>query len=312
MDLKVLNILFNYKGTLSAREFRVGLVVLFMTLGVYFSIFLRTPIASAIFGNVLSGEYSSYYILRNILINFVPSLIPLQLILSYCTFILCVKRMRFFSSNSIITIFSGLFNYLFFSLFVSIYYLMDDSTRFSSELPLKIIAIIFGILFIIGLINLLFLTRKTEDENYDDEDEEGKLNIENYALKIGKLMLYFAIIMLIFAVLSALISETSNNSRQALLIIRNIFANIILLILYIRYVIRRVKDAGISQVWVVAIFGTYLFSLVINLIIDFHFHKYHIYSNLIFTSISNLFLASQFLLFLLPSKKETTTQDTIE
>ena len=306
MDLKVLNILFNYKGEISAKEFRIGIVILFMTLGVYFSILLRNPIASIVDGGLFVETNDTYFILRNIFINFVPNLIPMQLILFYCSFVLAIKRMRAFSNNCAIISLSGLINYLFFCALVSFYFFVEESFKSYNDFLINTIAIILYGIILIGLIYILFLARKKEGENNYEKDEKGKLSIENYALKIGKLMLYSAIITPILIIILLPMTYAFHSAQIISTIIPMIFG-IIIFCFYIRYVIRRMRDAGISQIWIAVIFGVYFFSLTINLIFNFHFKESRIYSNLIFLAIHYLFIAFQFILFLLPSKQEPTS-----
>jgi Protein of unknown function (DUF805). len=306
MDLKVLNILFNYKGTISAREFRVGLVVIFMTLGAYFTLIIQSPIDSIlknIFDRSIEGNY---FILNNIFINFVPKLIPIKFILCYCSIVLCIKRMRSFSSNRAIISLSGLSNYLFFCLFLSLNNLTTEFSRYLEKSSIIIISIIFGIIFLAGIINIIYLIREKENEECYIEQYDRKLNIEGFALKIGNLMIYIFAISLIWLSLNYLFIRKSYNT-QIIIYIIDLILNLIYLIFYLQFISRRLRDAGKSQVWIAAIFGAYFFFLAINLIVSFHFSNYFIYSSIIFAMVANLFIASQFILFLLPSKEESTS-----
>ena len=306
MDLKVLKILFNYKGEISAKEFRIGIVIIFMTLGAYFALSTQDPM-KIIFENMFYNNIDNeYFRLKDIFIYFVPNLIPVQFILIYCSFVLGIKRMRSFSSNRTLIILSGLFNYLFFCSFLSFNYLSIALSRYFDTTQVIIIAIIFCIILIVGLINILCLIREKEDEECYIEQYDKKLNIESFALKIGNLIIYIFAISLIYTILSYLFSRNSYNTRVFINIL-NTIVNIIFLILYIRYIVRRVRDAGKSHIWIVAILGSYIISIGNLIIAGFYFPKYFFYSSMIYITVSHLVVASQFILFLLPSKEESTS-----
>jgi len=88
MDKSILNLLFNYKGIITHREFRAGITILFLLIVIdiiYMAIYRTTFIPIAEMG---LDQQSSFVEYLNVTSSFIPSLIPSSFLLTYTAFIL--------------------------------------------------------------------------------------------------------------------------------------------------------------------------------------------------------------------------------
>lgn len=307
MDKTILNLLFNYKGTVNYREFRAGIAILFMLMGTYLNLFVFnyiTTLITAKSGDMMWLGTSNMY--NQITNSFTPNLVPIWFIISYSSFVLAVKRVRVLTNKPLVAMAAGILNYLFFASIIALVtleiYMAEKADLFQFVTPFFIYTI--RVLFAIGLIKLIFLCIYKNTEQVSVSYQPKRLDASGYAIKIGKLMLISICASFVIGfVLRFLILQ--NAISYAGLQIISILSSLIILFFYARYSAFRLWDAAVSIWWLVVVAGIYC--VLVGLKIWFN-QKYQtnftLYYNTLFAIATSFFVAAQYGLFLLPSKKE--------
>lgn len=287
MEKNILNILFNYKGSITYREFRAGIIILFSLIGVSF--YAQMYYQNTSFDSFFVQSFLAHYILQ-----LAP---PISFMLSYCAIILTIKRMRMLNMNKFFTVASSILTYLFFS---SLLTLVTFNDVYFEKITVKSILIIIIItLFVIGIINIIFLWVRRSNELLSHPKIHGKLTAIDYSMEIG-ILIVVSIIINTFIYILLSYSKGSQMSISFLYIIAIIFY-ITIFVLYIKACIYRLKDAGINVSWLIITYIVFLLILAIKLMIARS--KISPFFEVFYLSATNIFIAAQYLLFLLPSKK---------
>jgi len=302
MDKTILNLLFNYNGTISYREFRVGISVIFMLAGTYMSSFFNQIHASIIAGRI-SSEWLASNVLYNQLTNsFTPNLVPVWFIVSYSSFALAMKRVRMLNNSRTIAIASGITNYLFFASFIALLtigvFLADTQQNEICRYITPILIYIIIAFFVIGVANLIYLYTRRGAEQSCSFYQKGRLDVSEYSIKMGNLMGVLIIISIIISVILFL-SDFANT------ILISGLCSLIPLFFYIKYSIYRLRDANISIFWLVGVLIVYFIMFGLKILTNLHFpNNLTLYYNTLFAIVTSFFIATQYILFLLPTKNE--------
>lgn len=311
MDKSMLNLLFNYKGTISHREFRVGITILFLLVIIDFillSVWQSTNSAIAAMG---VEQISSIFEYNNIAAPFIPLLVPSQFIFTYTSFVLSLKRMRALSLKRNIAVLSGVSNYLFFASTTSLLLhlkmnVFNDTKMYQQDMlyvtPTVITIIV--VFFVVGLLNLIVCAKAGGNVNTIPVTR-GRLDPYGYVIQLGNVMGFATAFFILFTGL-IIISPALLKYPMLITIISRI-AILITLIFFITYTIRRLKDAGVRISLFITIAGVYIALIVFRYwMISAQHPMLYAFSSL-FSAATNLLIAAQFLLFLLPSKSNEQT-----
>lgn len=312
MDKTILNLLFRYEGRISYREFRAGTTLLFLLVGTHLGLVLNSALTTAIAGRMGGADWLAANTMYNqIMRNFTPDLVPVWFIVSYSSFVLAAKRIRELNGNRTTAMVSGIVNYLFFASFITLLTLsayqteLREHTMYMSFItPALIYAVITC--FVAGVANLLFLCIRREAEPSYPLPEKGYLDAIGYSIKLGNLMGIAAMVsMAISLVLSYL------DLFGLLLLYSSVsqviagLCSLVFLFFYIQYSLYRLKDAHVSVVWLIAVMSVYFvlfgFQIWLNLHIQNNLTAYY---NTLFGIVTSFFIAAQYALFVLPSKKD--------
>lgn len=308
MDKTILNLLFNYKGAITSREFRTGIAVVILSMGVYFG-----STADTFFINTIAGRGGVTWIYTISVYNqvvhfFTPHLVPVLFIISYSSFILGVKRIRMLTNNRTIKVASGVLNYLLFASFMTLSTLVVYMGN-KVEYDISTLSIILCILLLMGVVNFVYLCIQKPSEPLVPSCPEGQLDISGYSIKFGKLML-------VAAVVSGIMGVIFSGLGTALKLFPAIFFSsgigVVVLFFYIKYSVYRLKDAGISVLWLVCIIVVYLAMVGLKIWLNLcHMNVLTLYYNIIFAIASSFFTLAQYALFLLPSRRVCRVEDSI-
>ena len=316
MDKTIINLLFNYKGTISSREFRAGMSVLFMTLGCYIYTMLNN-----IFPNIMMQEtamIASYSVYGQIISSYIPQMIPIGFILTVPSFLLTFKRARTFFDNKGILILSGILNFLFFSSIVAPMLIASFiGSHFSeaiTESVFQYMLLACSIILVLGFINIIILALpgKSEPKTTKPTAIVG-LDVLSYTLKVGNLI---GISTGIYIILSFLFAMGPAFQAALVLLVTEekfvylplMFLLIILSGFHIKYSVSRLKNAGISVLWLVGVLTGYVVLVAISIWVGFHKHGLICFVfNTVLLIATNFFLASQYLLLLLPTKRKVVS-----
>lgn len=307
MDKSILNLLFNYKGIITHREFRAGITILFLLIVIdiiYMAIYRTTFIPIAEMG---LDQQSSFVEYLNVTSSFIPSLIPSSFLLTYTAFILSYKRMRALSEKRFPAVLSGLSNYLFLAsipalLMFVISQTLDYSMYNNNRLYLTpTVVTIIALLFVIGLINIIICAKGGSNPE-PTHSSKGRLDPLSYIMKLGNILgcaSAFVILLTGLTLTSPILLKypvlTSIIYRIAILIT---------LIFYIIYTYRRVKDAGVSVAVFISVMGAYAALIATRYWMISSQHSLLFVFSTLFSTATNLLAAAQFLMFLLPSKNK--------
>ena len=313
MDKTILNILFNYKGTITYREFRVGITILFMLVGTYLSMRIITSISSIVVGQMGSKIWLlSSTIYNQITNSFIPNLVPVWFIVSYSSFMLAVKRIRLLNNSRTIAVISGIINYLFFASFIALIALemyKDNISQEAIQVPTSSLIYMIYALFVIGFANLIYLCIWKKSEQICCSYPPKRLDVSGYALKLGTLMLMVTCASIVPYVI--LMSLNALNIDWYALYSSKIHAicilcgSLIILFFYIKYSIYRLKDTEISMLWLISVLLIYSVMVGLRIWINLYFQSnLMLYYNTVFAIATSFVVAAQYILFLLPSKEE--------
>jgi hypothetical protein len=306
MDKTILNLLFNYKGTVTYQEFRAGIIILFMLVGCYLSSLLNAAlvnVASSQFGYAWLASFSMY---AQVTASYIPNLVPVWFIVSYASFVLALKRMRALDMDRPVAIFSGITNYLFFASFVALIILLLMQYGFKTAqkdymaMITPVLPFVIEGLVVIGLVNLIFLCIRRDTEQNKLPQTKGRLDILGYIMKLGKLMAVTTTLSIIFVIIIVIMNLITGNI-EVIYLTSGVLC-IITLIFYIKYAIYRLWDAGISIFWLVGIMGGYIALAILRVwMAGTQHHLFYIY-NTLFAIATSFFIAAQFVMLLLPTK----------
>lgn len=310
MDKTILNLLFNYKGTITYRECRVGTAILFMLAGTYLATMLNATLGNMIAGRVSMEWLAANSIYTQVTNSFTPTLVPAWFIVSYSSFVLATKRIRALSHPPAVGIASGIVNYLFFASLISSFCLgalMPDLAEQRTYLMFVTPALIYTILAFLaaGVANLIFLCFRRNSEEFDPEYPTRRLDASGYAIKLANLMAISAIVSVIAGIcldkLGYPLFDTFLYSPE----IQYVFGlfGLVTLIFYITYSIYRLKDAQVSVLWLIGAMVIYLALFGFRIWLNMNFAQAPTaYFNTLFAMLSSFFVAVQYMLFLLPTK----------
>jgi hypothetical protein len=311
MDKTILNLLFNYNGTITYREFRAGISILFMLMGTYLIQFFDSVLTNFIVVKI--GGYEWFALSETygqIVSSFIPNFVPAWFIVSYSSFVLTMKRVRMLNNNRTVTVILGIVNYLFFASFVALITLGISMPGMQlNELYMSIIKPVFYLVIaflVFGLANLIYLCARRESEYSYFPCQKGRLDVLTYSVKIGNLIGITIILNIIISVILVLsdVSLSSKNVQYILLLY-----SLIIFFFYIRYSICRLKDANISILWLVSILIIYFIMLGLKIWTNVHFMgNLTLCYNTLFAVATSFFIALQYILFLLPTKNNNTAR----
>lgn len=305
MDKMVLKLLFNWHGSLTYKQFRGAAVILFMLIGSYFTLMLTGLLANLIMGKLGSEWIASFSTYSRVIESFFPTLVPVGFVLSYSSFIVAFKRMRFLSASRAIRVFSGIVNYLFFASCIAMVMSLGHNLPFSPiEGLMQSVQTIVSIIFFIGLIHFIFLSaaHKGEDGNFPVRMYNGRINIPGYILKIGNLILVTVPVVLVVIVLFIEPEGVSFfTDKFGFYVLGGI--SIITLFFYLKYTIFRLRHAGVSIYWLVGIVGFYSGLILVEIFLVFGMMKQMVFFSFALIDIATrILIAFQYLLFFLPEK----------
>ena len=305
MDKTVLNILFNYNGKITAREFRVGSTIMFLAIGVYINVVFENMLTSVISARFGTEYLYSHIMFKSIMSTYVPHLVPTSFILAYSAFVLGLKRVRSLTENCAVSLLSGIVNYLFFASILAFIQLSGSSIDSYQTYPFTpYLLIIIATLIVIGIANLIVLSIAKQSENSKQPQIYRRLDILSFALKLEKLIAISILIgVAVFVIFLTnpfifLLLKAFHIDIVAVILLLG------LLFFYIKYIIYRLHDAGKSVWWLVGILGAYLIVTALRVYIMHIFAEIFYIFDIFYSIVTNLFIASQFILFLLPSKEE--------
>lgn len=317
MDKTILNLLFNYKGQITYREFRAGTTILFMLIGTHLGLFLNTALTSVIAGRMGDSEWlSANVIYSQIMSNFTPNLVPVWFIVSYSSFVIAAKRIRELNRNRTIKIISGIVNYLFFASFITLitmgmYHIeLTEPKMYMSFITPGLICTVITF-FVVGVANLIFLCIRRESEQSYVSHKKRYLGVIGYTIKLGNLMGITVIVSIVISI--ALIFL---NLLDSLLFYSSILqvivglCSLVPLFFYVKYSIYRLKDANIPVVWLIAVVSIYFVLFGFQIWLTLHIqNNLTVYYNTLFSIITSFFIAAQYSLFLLPTKNDERRLD---
>jgi len=264
---KIIDLLFNFKGNISGREYIAMLILIFIGINAYF-----IPDFLRIHNSVESFPYLRGY--------YHPVKCFYIFLMVYSSIVISLKRARTKSQPIAWGWIAGIFTYLMFWSWQQIVYLSIDSRQIynNDKIPLFYIAtLILGIIFVIVL-----SIKSNNDEKTDIKD--------NYHFTgIDYLITYF-IIAIFMIIATVLFPSTVSNYHSSSMLQLMIWIAFLGLLIY--YSIQRIKDAKRSIGWV---FAAYI--LLIGLVIVY------LFTRLAFIiSIIQYIVFLRFVLVALPSK----------
>lgn len=303
MDTTILKLLFNYKGTITAREFRVGMAIVFLLIGVYVDLYLDMNLLNTVAGRTGVSwliKVSSY---GGITQHYAPQLVPAVFIISYSSFILAMKRFRVLSTNRIMGVISGVMNYFFVTSFMALILLGVYSSNTVEEMReiISYLTIISSVLFVIGGANFVYLILTLVEASSECTYPSKRLDASGYSIKMGNLMALIAAISLMasvfFEYVSALLVFSFYGQVIAGLLI------VVMIAFSLKYMAYRLKDAGVSVLWLVGVLVAYLLFWGLRMVLNLYYpNGWTLCYNTLFSIIKSFFVLAQFTLFLLPTK----------
>ena len=312
---------FDYRGTLTRREYWAGLIFLLMLLILNIFSYNTLKTSNNFSFNffqisedipTLSSIASINYFINNI---FSISL-PFSFITLYCCIVITLKRSKLLIKNRYIPIFMGIILFLLFNTMLVFILISINNTGIkadSSEIFvsfLKILVLFILLMIVSNLFIIIRLSKKTDNES--EVINETKHSTLNTLFSIGKLILIlfsFLIIVTIFFAISDDIKSLVHN--QIYTYISDI-ANIIGAVVLIYILVKRTTDARIDSNNVYIPLLCYIFiyftTIILPSIYDVFFVRFpFIYKTIeiILNYANMLCIIGMFTLIGLPSKKRS-------
>lgn len=250
-------LLFDYRGSISRREYWAGIIVAFMCFGMsqqdsLLSYFVTTRILE------IDNEHNFVY---NHIINFIvnPSFdihFPFRFISLYIFINITIKRGRTLSFPLAKSLLIGLFTYLMNSCSSGIAYFasyMSSGISAFSEVSgdndsiIKIFPVVCYIIIFIGIGCIIYMSICKTDS--DRKDEIKRCNTVNSLVAIGKITLIYALAVIICVILCIVFSNL-RDIPENIMILCGILVFIYTCV-FIYILMKRAKDAEINPVYVV-------------------------------------------------------------
>lgn len=310
MDKTILNILFDWRGSITSREFRAGLSVLFLSLSAALILYIGQLLFTVTSGYMGSEYLIRFNHLRDILYTFIPNLIPVYFILSYSSFVLVVKRMRKFTSNIFFIVLAGIAGFAFFASFFSLqkigmYALDTESSGYGRDILKPLIStlnpIILGLMLIGLIVIIILMTLRKEGP----KEFVKRFDVIKYALCLGNLMaisIGISTLLILACIIFGEIFLLYLAYNHWVLYVFIGIPHLVLFIFFIIGVIARLKDAGRSFWWAIGSIGGFFAITVLAICgIKWYWNITTIY--FVYQICLNIYIAGVYILFLLPTKQ---------
>lgn len=308
MDKTLLNLLFNYKGEVTYRQMQAATVVLFIALSYSFY-----PMINSLFANIVMGQMgaewlATYTHYSRVISSFIPNFIPAWFIVSYSAFIISYKRVRTIGKSKAVAILSGISTYLFLASLTSlpILYSMQSGFAYLEENSIlnfiDTLPFVEGAFVLVGIINLVLLcTRNSSEQMIVLESEEGNLGVFPYIMKLGMIMVAFAIGSLVMGFILMTTPGVLENSPFVIYIPTALLL-LGAMIFYLRYSVFRMRDAQVPVYWMTVIVIFYFVLAIARGVLVTLASESFVYFNSFYEIVTSFVMAAQFLLLFLSSK----------
>ena len=265
-------LLFDYRGIITLREYRAGLVVMVMC-----ALFaMQENLLSAIYPHFISRYWGIDHIAQYAYLQSVFNIafyirIPFIFIALYVAVNITIKRWRVFSRSIIIPALFGLFSFFIIPCMTAFtafgFTILDNNTGYTmriEESTITLLTLCLITLIILGIISGILLSiRKFENDN---DPRLSNYSTINSIISIGKLMLVYIILSVIAVIMFShntyYFIENENMIKTVLSIFMLIYA-----VIYFFILAKRVIDAGknylkiippLSSICILAILLLYL------------------------------------------------------
>lgn len=311
-------ILVNPKGSVNYIEYRVGIIALFMILGVHVQYFLLTgPVMSTFvfqfFYLDLSGGHDDALILVNLITLPAVLFVPSAFLLAWGCIVLMYKR---FGALGYSKLWGGMLGFLMYLGLASLerspyFYASYFNYKEASKNLIIFTAVVFSILMLLSLALIVFgwVRRSKKEPMIDYGAHTTPMNIYAYVMKMGQWMLLSAVVLSLIPTLgyAYIVYEKIYISRPIRWVILVCYSAVCLTFLYyyLRYAYFRLKDAGYSVwLWLVAVPLMYcvILSVCASLFYFFDSLGIRLVTIGITLFLTSLMLAYPLLLLILPSQ----------
>ncbi len=266
-------------GQINKFYYLIGIILLTVLIGLSSSLMMTFFIVNFAAGELGAEKLAEIAVLRNLLSGFLPTLIPLQFLMLWCSITLTKKRVKALEFNKVALFVCILINFMFFNILangVTVFSYMQGAFAHSYSRYLiepESVKWFVSTFMVLGLlVNGYFLVAQASQEdrlaNKPLKSTNG-FNQYDFSLYIGKLILVNFIIMLTLAVLAYFaLKDLAYIIRSDWFLIAAITYQLIVLGFYLYGVHQRVKDSGFSSLyWIVAVlFVIALFASAVYLI----------------------------------------------
>lgn len=289
-------LLFDYRGTITRREYWAGLVVVLMCISIIITATAQSTILTTIMFRLKGVEFGSAYALISPILNIsFPFGVPFSFIGLYISLILTVKRCRTLSISTTNAILMGLFTYLIFPCTYGSFYAIVGTESIFRYYTVSMTSVIIALIIIvfIGITSILYISSKTS--NKDEYSVYQRFDSIRCLFAIAKLML--------LAYLAGIFIYYYNQYHYTEAIIYIALAICILAYLFIY--IKRGNDAGIKASLILSIFAGFILlygSIIYSMYAHISSPVLFSLCNIILNLLSNAIYLATFVLIALPSK----------
>ncbi|MBN1185538.1 MAG: hypothetical protein JXB49_24845 [Bacteroidales bacterium] len=317
MNNPVLRLLFDYKGSINEKEYRNGLVILF-----FISLtFIISNIYSFLQVKIISLHGIDFYqkiTYRNMIIDGLwPQILPLKFVLFYSSFILALKRVR--------SLGWGTWSFLFFGF--SIYFLVtilsnsttiigfafyDESYFTTGYIPIVSFLTLLLVFFISlpgTFIPAIIKTDNSQPGNsiFLSFSPSKKIDQKGYLQHLGIIIaISFGCMMALVFSFTALYKLGRLTDKMSL--VHGLITIVLFLVFAVFYTllnVRRLKDTKYPGYFFIIIILVYIIVQVFSIYLLYRVNNYKQYMivSIVQKAFHLIFLASQYLIILLPSQE---------
>lgn len=298
-DNQIIRLLFDWRGTITKREFWCGIVIVFFCALHLAEGTVWQEIESIAINKTYQGEgFMISTTLSSLLSQFIPSFFPYGCVVFYSSILICIKRCRALHLNTFLGYVVGISSYLSITSIQAFFHLAQEINRENPYFNLLVGCILlFFITLFINIIGIIILSQSTNNDlNYALNNN----NSIQYIINNGWLILSYIAISLIMRFL-----RISMGSDLYLIITAIVY--VLYIVIFIFLSMGKLHNAGLSQSLSPLIVVVYLVSLITYYgLYEYGFFisspRSYAFGRVETSLVTICMSAFYFILFLLPSK----------
>lgn len=306
MDSTLFNLMFRRRGTVSSFEFRAGMAVLLLLVGVYIGNALDSQYVYRVFAQTGRDRYLDIFAASRIVMSFTPNLVPVWTIICFASFLMAMKRMLSLGASRTVAVLSGVLNFMFFASMITLLVVFSNMMEglISPNAPqsglVSGLQIAVAIIFVAGLANGIYMSVRSSTEQWEVPESVSRLTPMGFAYFQGRLVIYCCMVSVAVAVFCRFAGMMYSSSYTP-----EVLSGILSLIcigIYYKYAVLRLRDADVHAGWLAGATALYVLMAGMRFWMGIEPTELFVFVNFVYSIVLSFYIAGLFSLFLLPSQ----------